>query len=313
MLAPSVAKVNAVLQLSNERPLRPYSISIRLGEGWLHNKTVSALRTLERSGIVRAVDRQGHSEYEPNPESPYADVARRLAFVDLGVRDLLPADARVVAIYLHGSVVEGVATRDSDLDVLVIGKVDPREARRALAPLERMLGRSLDVSVRTATEIREAIASGDASITRDSGAGLSSVGYLAMTITVKDERRLEVIGEGLQQAQKTLARPDLSEWEARLVCDRAVDYVNQTVDLYLRVRGMARDENAKLRLSSVIADLARQDVGKLPDEEDVWDEIDERNASIHDGTITRSTRIQATLTEANARALLRAVRRSLIP
>jgi hypothetical protein len=59
-----------------------------------------------------------------------------------------------------------------------------------------------------------------------------------MTIAIKDERRLEVIGEGLQQAQKTLARKDLTEWEARLVYDRSVDYLNQTVDLYLRVAAL---------------------------------------------------------------------------
>jgi len=78
VLAPSVAKVNAVLQLANEQPLRPFTITNRLGEGWLHNKTVSALRTLERIGIARPVQRQRHTEYEPNPESPYADVAHRL-------------------------------------------------------------------------------------------------------------------------------------------------------------------------------------------------------------------------------------------
>jgi predicted nucleotidyltransferase len=165
VLAPSVAKVNAVLQLANERPLRPYSITNRLGEGWLHNKTVSALRTLERIGIVRSVQRQRHYEYEPNPESPYADVAHRLALIDLRIHDLLPKSSQVMAIYAHGSVAEGSANRDSDLDVLLIGKIDPREARAALAPVERMLGRSLDVTVRSAAEVRDAIAAGDGFVT----------------------------------------------------------------------------------------------------------------------------------------------------
>jgi predicted nucleotidyltransferase len=165
VLAPSVAKVNAVLQLANERPLRPYTITSRLGHGWLHNKTVSALRTLERIGIVRPVQRQRHTEYEPNPESPYADVAHQIALIDLGIHDLLPASSQVMAIYVHGSVAEGSANPDSDLDVLLIGKIDPREARAALAPVERMLGRSLDVTVRSAAEVRDAIAAGDAFVT----------------------------------------------------------------------------------------------------------------------------------------------------
>lgn len=134
-----------------------------------------------------------------------------------------------------------------------------------------------------------------------------------MKLTLKDERRLEVIGEGLLEARKTLGRKDLTEWEARVVYDRAVDYLNQTVDLYVRVCGLGRDENAKMRLSAVVSDLARRGVRQLPDEEDVWEEIDERNASVHDGSITRSSRPQAVLTEKNARALLRAVRAVVIP
>jgi predicted nucleotidyltransferase len=163
MLAPSVAKVNAVLQLGAEQPLRAYSVTKRTGAA--HTVTISALRTLKRLGLAKSVERQGHQEYEPDASSPYAQIARQMALIDLGIRDFLPADAKLLAIYVHGSVAEGVATRDSDLDVLVIGKLDPREARRAMAPLERMLGRSLDVSVRTAAEVREAIADGDAFVT----------------------------------------------------------------------------------------------------------------------------------------------------
>jgi predicted nucleotidyltransferase len=163
VLAPSVARVNAVLQLANERPLRAYSISRRLQERF-HTKTVSAIRTLVRLGIVRSVDRQGHAEYEPNPESPYADVARRLAFIDLGIRGLLPADARVAAIFVHGSLVDGRGGPSSDLDVLIIGKLELRDARAAMAPLETMLGRPVDVSVRTSAEVRDGVDAGDAFI-----------------------------------------------------------------------------------------------------------------------------------------------------
>lgn len=134
-----------------------------------------------------------------------------------------------------------------------------------------------------------------------------------MTLLAKDEKRLEVIGEGLREARETLARLDLREWEARLVYDRAVDYLGMTVDLYLRARHLPRSDSAKCRLTDVILDLRRLGVRDLPAEEDVFEEIDERNASVHDGSITRSTRLQAGLTEQNARTLLRAVRGVLIP
>lgn len=117
-----------------------------------------------------------------------------------------------------------------------------------------------------------------------------------MTFLAKDEKRLEVIGEGLREARETLARLDLSEWEARLVYDRAVDYLGMTADL--RARHLPRSDSAKRRLTDVIIDLRRLGVRDLPAEEDVFEEIDERNASVHDGSITRSTRLQAGLTPA---------------
>jgi hypothetical protein len=43
------------------------------------------------------------------------------------------------------------------------------------------------------------------------------VGNVIVTILAKDERKLEVVGEGLRDARETLARPDLREWKARLV------------------------------------------------------------------------------------------------
>ena len=73
-----------------------------------------------------------------------------------------------------------------------------------------------------------------------------------MTLLAKDEKRLEVIGEGLREARETLARLDLREWEARLVYDRAVDYLGMTADLYLRARHLPRSDSAKRRLTDVI-------------------------------------------------------------
>ena len=66
-----------------------------------------------------------------------------------------------MAIFVHGSLVDGRDNPASDLDVLIVGNVDLRQARAAFAPLERMLGRAVDVSVRTAAQTRDGVEAAD--------------------------------------------------------------------------------------------------------------------------------------------------------
>lgn len=160
MLAPSVATINTLLMLGNEPSWRPYAMTRRTGAK-SNTVTISALRTLERTGVVRQLEHGGHREYAPATDNPYYEAARRMALVDLGLGKLLPTDARVLAIFIHGSLAEGKATPDSDVDVFVVGKADPKAISRAFRPVELLLGRMLDVTVMTSAQVHEAIRSND--------------------------------------------------------------------------------------------------------------------------------------------------------
>jgi predicted nucleotidyltransferase len=157
MLAPSVAAVNAVLMLGNERPLRAYTITKRTGAK-SHAMTLSALKTLQNMGLVTADERQGHVEYAPNQNSPYYEIARRMALVDLGLGRRLPDDSRVLAVWVYGSLADDQQTTESDLDVFIVGKADPAAVRRSFEPISQMIGRGIDVLIMTDAETRAAAA-----------------------------------------------------------------------------------------------------------------------------------------------------------
>lgn len=162
ILAPATSRVNGVLALHGEMPLRENQISRLLG--LYPTATRTALHALERAGVARRVRRAGHNEWELDAASPYADIARRMALVDLGLRGLLSDEARVLGIYAFGSVPAGTALPESDLDIFIVGKVDQHEVTSAFRPVEKVIGRTIDAVIRSASETRDLVDQGDAFI-----------------------------------------------------------------------------------------------------------------------------------------------------
>jgi hypothetical protein len=164
LLTPTSSRVNIVLALHAGAPLRASEITRLLD--LYPNATRVALKTLVRAGIARTIARHGHDEYALETTSSYADVARRLALVDLDLRSLLPEDAKILAIFAYGSVPEGRAQKTSDLDLFMVGKVDQRVVDAAFRPVEELIGRTLDVVIRPAAEVRRLVEAGDSLTTQ---------------------------------------------------------------------------------------------------------------------------------------------------
>jgi predicted nucleotidyltransferase len=163
MLSRTVSRVNSMLMLSSDTPLRMGTITSRLGLPH-HNATTVALDRLVKTGSVRAEVRHGHTEFEPDRDSPYFRPSLEVAVIDLRLRDLLPDSASVLAIFAFGSVLSGTANQESDLDILIVGKVEPTVVSRCFRPVEAMLSRTLDVIVRSAAETRDALEAGDQAV-----------------------------------------------------------------------------------------------------------------------------------------------------
>jgi predicted nucleotidyltransferase len=162
MLAKTVARVNAVVMLHARPPLRLAEIC-RAADV---QQTVaeSALSTLERRGVIVHDRPHAYDLFSPDVEGPYYQAALRTALVDIDIRGSLPTSAAIRRIHVFGSVPDGRATSESDLDVLIIGKMSEREAAVALRPLGMRIGRDVDVVVRTSEQVADAEDAGDAFI-----------------------------------------------------------------------------------------------------------------------------------------------------
>jgi hypothetical protein len=163
MLSDSVARVNTVLMLHADVPL-PIAAIARLA-GLRYTPAASALATLEKRGIAHRSQRAGHDEYGPDRDSVHYPAALRTALVDLPL-DAALQGASITAVYAYGSMTEPHrATRDSDLDLLLVGDVADREALVVrLAEVGGRLGRAVDALILTPEQFDEARARDDAHV-----------------------------------------------------------------------------------------------------------------------------------------------------
>lgn len=117
------------------------------------------VRSLAAAGILerQQVGRQVY--YRANERCPLLPELRSLMLKTEGLgyllRDALEAlGDRVEAAAVFGSVADGTATDDSDLDLLVIGEATLTELVGALRPLRPLLGREVNIVATTADRFR---------------------------------------------------------------------------------------------------------------------------------------------------------------
>ena len=131
MLARSVAAVNSLLMLHADVPLPLARVAQLVGQPYA--VTASALKTLEKSGLVLRSPRAGQDEFAPNRESPYYPMAYATALVDLPVAEPLHGQ-KIYAAYAYGSLSRpGGGNPGSDLDLMLVVAFRDAEARAAMA------------------------------------------------------------------------------------------------------------------------------------------------------------------------------------
>ena len=131
MLARSVAAVNSLLMLHADVPLPLARVAQLVGQPYAG--TASALKTLEKRGLVLRSTRAGQDEFAPNRESPYYPMAYATALVDLPVAEPLHGQ-KIYAAYAYGSLSRpGGGNPGSDLDLMLVVAFRDAEARAAMA------------------------------------------------------------------------------------------------------------------------------------------------------------------------------------
>ena len=118
------------------------------------------LEKLTSAGLltVRKIGNQKH--YQANPGSPVFQELRGIVLKTFGVADELrralePVSAKIVVAFVYGSIASGADTASSDIDVMVISdELSYPDVIGAFAGAEEKLGRSVNPTLYTPSEVR---------------------------------------------------------------------------------------------------------------------------------------------------------------
>jgi predicted nucleotidyltransferase len=128
--------------------------------------TVGAeLAALARLGVLQTRSVGRSLVYSVNERSPLLGEIRGLVQKTIGVEGLIRKAIeglpRMDAAYIFGSYASGTDTARSDVDLLVIGRPDRVALSEQLAPVERTIGRDVNVVMKTEAQLKERRRNGD--------------------------------------------------------------------------------------------------------------------------------------------------------
>ncbi len=112
---------------------------------------------LTEAGILR-MHRQGRMVYyQANMDSPIFPDLRGLLLKTAGLVDVLahalgPLAASLRTAFVYGSMAAGNEQSDSDIDLMVVGRISPKELALPLRRARELLGREINPTVYTSAE-----------------------------------------------------------------------------------------------------------------------------------------------------------------
>lgn len=119
------------------------------------------LRRAEATGIIGRDATARPHRFSAVPDDPLHEPLATLLRRSVGVEEQLRTALKrpdVLAAVIYGSWAGESRRSDSDIDVLVVGDADLRELRRRVRPIGKTAGRTLDLTVLAADELRRLLA-----------------------------------------------------------------------------------------------------------------------------------------------------------
>jgi len=118
------------------------------------------LKWLSESGIIRRTVSGHQVYYQANSDCPIFLELKNIITKTVGVADIIRAQLAPIAdkIYialLFGSIVQGKESRDSDVDILIVGDPSFAEISERLAPAQKTLGREVNPAVFNPKEFQD--------------------------------------------------------------------------------------------------------------------------------------------------------------
>lgn len=124
------------------------------------------LKRLSDAGIISRTLRDNQVIFQANAHCPIHDELIGIMLKTQGLADVLrsalePLSESIEAAVVFGSLGKGTGTKDSDVDVLIIGGVAFADVVEKLNPAQDILRREVNPSVMSGAEFRSRISKGD--------------------------------------------------------------------------------------------------------------------------------------------------------
>jgi predicted nucleotidyltransferase len=123
------------------------------------------LKLLAGAGVIRRSEIGQQAFFKANADSPVFHELRNLIIKTFGVADVIraalsPLADKIQTAFIFGSMVSGEIKQGSDLDVMIIGKIEFAGVVAALSPAQETLAREINPSVYPPAEFRSKLAEG---------------------------------------------------------------------------------------------------------------------------------------------------------
>jgi len=164
LLSEAKARVLELLLLHPQRDFYQREIAERTGQRL--RAVQQALRPLVEAGIVAREERGNQVFYRADPACPILPELTGLIVKTIGIADpfrraLTPLAGAIDVALVFGSFASGRFRAGSDVDLLVVGEVSPREVVSAVLGAAAEIGREVNAVVMGAAEMRARFARGD--------------------------------------------------------------------------------------------------------------------------------------------------------
>jgi DNA-binding transcriptional ArsR family regulator len=113
---------------------------------------------LLRLGLVTVRKDGNRTYYEANRRHPLYEEIHRIVLKTAGLTDVLKAalaDSGVQFAFVFGSIAQGTAKAESDVDLMIIGNIGLRKASALLSGVGNQLGREINPHVMTPQEYKD--------------------------------------------------------------------------------------------------------------------------------------------------------------
>jgi len=130
-----------------------------------HAAVARELRHLAEAGIIKRRRSGNRVYYSANEQCAIYPELRGLMLKTAGLADVLAKalaflSPRIKVAYVYGSMADGSATADSDVDLMVVGKASLAQVIEVLGNAEQALGREINATVYSFAEYRSKLKQG---------------------------------------------------------------------------------------------------------------------------------------------------------